>query len=93
MKTQGGNRMSKTVSIHSFRGGTGKSNTTANLAALVAASGRRVGVVDTDVASPGIHVLFGLDEERIAHSLNDYRCDGYPGQRRRGAGIPPPLQY
>ena len=64
--------MAKIVSVHSFRGGTGKSNTTANLAALVATSGRRVGVVDTDIASPGIHVLFGLEEDRMVHSLNDY---------------------
>jgi septum site-determining protein MinD len=64
--------MSKIVSIHSFRGGTGKSNTTANLAALLAARGQRVGVVDTDIASPGIHVLFGLEEDRMVHSLNDY---------------------
>jgi len=60
------------VSIHSFRGGTGKSNMTANLSTLLAAGGRRVGVIDTDIQSPGIHVLFGLDESRIAHSLNDY---------------------
>ncbi len=64
--------MSKIVSIHSFRGGTGKSNTTANLAALLAVAGQRVGVVDTDIQSPGIHVLFGLDEEKMTHSLNDY---------------------
>lgn len=64
--------MSKIVSVHSFRGGTGKSNTTANLAALLAANGRRVGVVDTDIASPGIHVLFGLTENLMTHSLNDY---------------------
>jgi MinD-like ATPase involved in chromosome partitioning or flagellar assembly len=70
--------MSKIVSVHSFRGGTGKSNTTANLAALVAMLGKRVGVVDTDIASPGIHVLFGLEEDQMAHSLNDYlwgKCD------------------
>lgn len=64
--------MSKIVSIHSFRGGTGKSNTTANLAALLAAQEHRVGVVDTDIASPGIHVLFGLEEGGMVHSLNDY---------------------
>lgn len=40
------------VSVHSYRGGTGKSNTTANLAALLAAEGRRVGVIDTDLQSP-----------------------------------------
>jgi MinD-like ATPase involved in chromosome partitioning or flagellar assembly len=66
--------MSKTISVHSFRGGTGKSNTSANLAYLCAAQGLKVGVVDTDIQSPGIHVLFGLDEESMetGKSLNDY---------------------
>ncbi len=64
--------MSKIISIHSFRGGTGKSNTTANISALLAMDGARVGVVDTDIASPGIHVLFNLDESEMVHSLNDY---------------------
>ena len=64
--------MSKIVSVHSFRGGTGKSNTTANLASLLAMEGKRVGVVDTDIASPGIHVLFNFDEADLVHSLNDY---------------------
>lgn len=62
----------KIVSIHSFRGGTGKSNTTANLAAQVALAGKRVGVVDTDIQSPGIHVLFGLDENKMGKTLNDF---------------------
>jgi MinD-like ATPase involved in chromosome partitioning or flagellar assembly len=69
--------MAKIVSIHSFRGGTGKSNITANLAVLTALRGKRVGIVDTDIQSPGIHVLFGFDEERVQRSLNDYlwgRC-------------------
>jgi septum site-determining protein MinD len=65
----------KIISIHSFRGGTGKSNTTANAAALMAARGLRVGVVDTDIQSPGIHVLFGLGDDAISHSLNDYLWD------------------
>ncbi len=64
--------MSKIISVHSFRGGTGKSNTTANVTAVLAAQGLRVGVVDTDIQSPGIHVLFGLDEEHMTNSLNDY---------------------
>ena len=54
--------MAKVVSFHSFRGGTGKSNMSANVAALLALDGRRVGVVDADIQSPGIHVLFGLDQ-------------------------------
>jgi MinD-like ATPase involved in chromosome partitioning or flagellar assembly len=70
--------MAKIISIHSFRGGTGKSNTLANVAALLAAEGRRVGVIDTDVQSPGIHVLFGMDEAEMPYALNDYlwgKCD------------------
>lgn len=65
------------LSVHSFRGGTGKSNTTANLAALLARAGKRVGVVDTDIASPGIHVLLGLDPQQVEFTLNDFlwgRC-------------------
>lgn len=69
--------MTDIVSVHSFRGGTGKSNLTANLAALAALSGARVAVVDTDVNSPGIHVLFGLSDDPDRATLNDYlfgRC-------------------
>jgi septum site-determining protein MinD len=68
--------MAQIISIHSFRGGTGKSNTTANLAALLAIDGYRVGVVDTDIQSPGIHILFGLKGEQITTSLNDYLWNG-----------------
>jgi septum site-determining protein MinD len=64
--------MTKFISVHSFRGGTGKSNATANLAAIMAAMGKRVGVVDTDIQSPGIHVILGLDEANMKHSLNEY---------------------
>ncbi len=63
--------MTTVVSIHSFRGGTGKSNTTSNVAANLAAMGNRVGVVDTDIQSPGIHVLFGFDDH-VDNTLNDY---------------------
>ncbi len=64
--------MPKIIAIHSFRGGTGKSNTTANLACLLAQKGKRVGIVDTDIQSPGIHVLFNLAPGDIAFSLNDF---------------------
>ena len=64
--------MATTVAVHSFRGGTGKSNITANLAVTVARQGRRVAIVDTDIQSPGVHVLFGFDEDHIERSLNDY---------------------
>ena len=68
--------MPKIVSIHSFRGGTGKSNTTANLAVTLAQLGRRVGVIDTDIQSPGIHILFGIAGDEVDTSLNDFLWHG-----------------
>jgi septum site-determining protein MinD len=70
--------VAKIISFHSFRGGTGKSNMTANVATLLATDGQRIGVVDTDIQSPGIHVLFGMSQESLSRSLNDYlwgRCE------------------
>jgi MinD-like ATPase involved in chromosome partitioning or flagellar assembly len=69
--------MTKIVSTHSYRGGTGKSNLTANLAAGLALRGHRVGIVDTDIQSPGIHALFRVDPHSLRFTLNDYlwgRC-------------------
>ena len=68
--------MPQIISIHSFRGGTGKSNTAANLAAMLAKQGNRVCVIDTDIQSPGIHILFGLDGEEVKSSLNDFLWHG-----------------
>ncbi|MCP5097631.1 MAG: MinD/ParA family protein [Chloroflexi bacterium] len=67
--------MSYIISVHSFRGGTGKSNTVANISALYAAQGMRVAVIDTDIQSPGIHVLFGMEEDDVGKTLNDYLYD------------------
>ena len=60
------------ISVHSYRGGTGKSNITANLATLMAQRGLRVGVIDTDIQSPGINVLFGMGAMEFGYTLNDY---------------------
>lgn len=64
--------MGTIISIHSFRGGTGKSNTIANIAAQAALAGKRVAIIDADIQSPGIHVLFGLDHRSMGKTLNDY---------------------
>jgi MinD-like ATPase involved in chromosome partitioning or flagellar assembly len=69
--------MTKIISTHSYRGGTGKSNATANLATALARRGRRVAIVDTDIQSPGVHVLFKIDQQQLRMTLNDYlwgRC-------------------
>lgn len=64
--------MAKILSFHSFRRGTGKTNITANVASLFALQGKRVGVIDTSMQAPAMHILFGLDESKIKYSLNDY---------------------
>ena len=66
------------ISVHSYRGGTGKSNLTANLASCLVQQGKRVAIVDTDIQSPGLHVLFGMNDQTTGLTLNDYlygRCD------------------
>ena len=64
--------MTKVISTHSFRGGTGKSNITANVAVMLAQRGQRVGIIDGDIQSPGAHVIFDLSETTMKHTLNDY---------------------
>jgi septum site-determining protein MinD len=64
--------VTRIVSFHSFRGGTGKSNITANTAYGLAKRGYRVGIFDTDIQSPGIHIIFNLSDEMITFTLNDY---------------------
>lgn len=85
--------MAAIVSIHSFRGGTGKSNTTANLAALLAVGGFRTAVIDADIQSPGIHVIFGVDQSKLQYCLNDYlwgrcRIEEASHDVSRAAGLP-----
>ncbi len=79
----------KVIAIHSYRGGTGKSNIIANLAVVLANSGKRVAVVDTDIQSPGVHLLFGLEDTKELKTLNDYlweRCT----IRETAAEVTPP---
>ncbi|HJS68846.1 MAG TPA: P-loop NTPase, partial [Nitrososphaera sp.] len=64
--------MTLKIAVHSFKGGTGKSTITANLAVSLAREGRRVGVLDMDLAGPGLHVLFEMKPHEIDHTLNDY---------------------
>ncbi len=65
-------RKGRIVSVHSYRGGTGKSNVAANLAKCLADDGKRVAVLDTDLQSPGIQVLFGFSKGEIALTLVDF---------------------
>jgi MinD-like ATPase involved in chromosome partitioning or flagellar assembly len=67
--------MAKSIAVHSFKGGTGKSTITANLAAALVGRGRRVGIMDMDLEGPGLHVIFGLDPDDVRYTLNDVLLD------------------
>ena len=67
--------MTQFAFVHSYRGGSGKSTVAANVAALLAAQGQRVGLVDSNFQAPGVHHFFGL--HALLPTLNDYlqgRC-------------------
>ncbi|MET8141505.1 MinD/ParA family protein [Sphaerisporangium sp. NPDC005288] len=70
--------MARVVTMHSYRGGTGKSSTAANMALLFAAGGLRVGVLDTDIQSPAVDAIFGLEPDPSMCTFADYlvgRCE------------------
>jgi septum site-determining protein MinD len=66
------NQRATFISIHSFRRGAGKSALAANVATSLALGGRRVGIVDIDVAAPSIHVFFDLPAGAGRRTVNDF---------------------
>src|SRR6478752_2451576 len=56
--------VSNIICVASGKGGVGKSTLTANLAAALAAEGKRVGVLDADVWGYSIPRMYGLGAER-----------------------------
>ncbi len=60
----GPDSLTRIVAITSGKGGVGKSTVTANLAALAASKGLRVGVIDADVFGFSIPQLFGVAGEK-----------------------------
>lgn len=58
-------RVRRKVAVTSGKGGVGKSVVTANLAAILAADGRRVGVLDADLNGPSMAKLLGVRGQRL----------------------------
>ncbi len=67
--------MARSIAVHSFKGGTGKTTITANLAVALVSHGKSVGVMDMDLEGPGLHVLFNVDPSQVPHTLNDVLLD------------------
>ena len=60
----------KCFTLHSYKGGTGKTTLGANLAAILAKKGCDVAILDLDFQAPSLHTLFGLSAG--TRYLNDY---------------------
>jgi MinD-like ATPase involved in chromosome partitioning or flagellar assembly len=63
--------LAKILAVQSFKGGTGKSTISANLAVTLARLGKRVAVIDLDLEGPGLHVIFGISEGEVRATIND----------------------
>lgn len=59
----------KTIAIHSYKGGTGKTSIAVNLAVLSAIKGRNVCILDYDFRAPSLQVAF---KENPRFWLNDF---------------------
>lgn len=62
--------MGKIIAVHSYKGGTGKTSLSVNLAATYARMGKKVCLMDLDFRAPSLHAIF--KKQDMAYWLNDY---------------------
>jgi septum site-determining protein MinD len=62
--------MGKIIAVHSYKGGTGKTSLSVNLAASYAKRGKKVCLMDLDFRAPSLHTLF--KGQKSEYWLNDY---------------------
>ncbi len=62
----------KIITVHSFKGGTGKTNIIADLSFAFANAGYKVGVVDSDIAHPSLHIMYGLGDQQPYPTLTEF---------------------
>lgn len=68
--------VTKAITVHSFKGGTGKSNLSANTALTLAKRGWNIVLLDFDFRAPSLNALFNLNG--VEYYINDWlaqRCE------------------
>jgi len=65
----------KTVTIHSYRGGTGKTSFALNLAEYIAHVGKKICLIDLDLRSPTIQSYFNVKPRYYINDFLEERCD------------------
>jgi len=87
------------VAVASARGGVGKSSITVNLAATLALTGRKVGILDADLNSPSIVAMLGMKPLRRMPAMEGIEPGAGPLGLRIAAsnllpeGEPPPMSF
>lgn len=64
------NGLSKIIAVHSYKGGTGKTLLSVNLAATLVKHGKNVCLLDLDFRAPSLATIFKI--EKAEYWLNDY---------------------
>jgi MinD-like ATPase involved in chromosome partitioning or flagellar assembly len=62
--------MGKIIAVHSYKGGTGKTSMSVNLAATLAKTGKKVCLFDLDFRAPSLFAI--LKAKNVDYWLNDY---------------------
>ena len=65
------------VAVSSGKGGVGKSTVAVNLAASLARSGAKVGLLDTDVYGPNVPIMVGLSDEPLVRGQKLLPLEAY----------------
>lgn len=61
----------KVISFYSFKGGTGRTTTTANVGAELARRKKNVVIIDLDLAGPGLDIVLGVKKDAPVY-IQDY---------------------
>jgi len=62
----------KVLSCYSYKGGTGRTTATANIASAIAKQGKNVLLLDLDIESAGLHLLIVPD--KLRDRMKNYKC-------------------
>jgi len=80
-------RIRKKIVVLSGKGGVGKSTFAVNLAASLSMSGRRVGLLDSDIHGPSVPTLLGIENEKVTAGEHEFIPVNWNGMKVLSMGF------